>query len=742
MSVGCSLGVACLAAVLTIPAILAAHNGRSAERDPQTVLEVMHARSAADTVFLERQDPYGSRPFNRVFVSRPTTGPAPVPPGLDRLPAPGEVLVSPQLRKIVADEPGLLGLLPGRITGTIGAEGLAGPDELYAYVGQTRDQIPSARPLAGFGSRFSPSPVVEPDTLDILRFTLACLVLLPLVVFLSVCARLSAETRARRLASLRLLGLSIRGTLRVNAVETVVAALLGALLGIGEYFLVNEVMARIGLPGLQWYAADGRPSVTTLAICLLACPALAWLVGRHHGREAALTPLNVRRSAQRKPPRKYGLLLLLPGLGVITGYCVLGALGHDPSQGYANAVLVPAAVLLTGAGLVLALAPITSWLARRLAGTTQFLPLTLAMRRNEVEPGSSLRVVTGLVLLVYAASLTQGVLVELNQVSRPNSPTQEYRLALADVTAGQRARMARIDGVRAKAVTAESWIPAVTSTAPRINAFVGTCAQLASFSDGVSGCVDGKVQRLTEPGYPQNPDAKPGKSYPFLLRQPSGRPSAHGTKFSVTVPHDHLTIHARQPSALSGSDVLVPPSLLPARAIPANGDFYLTTSSEPQAVRTALNGIGALAPTAAVEPVGLIIETLQQITVVKSLLAVGMILGLVIGVAAFIVSVADRAMERRGQITTLALLGARATTLRTAQCIQVLLPLAIGLVAALVAGRLAESSYLITGGGAVFWDGDGLPLLLACTLGVLVVAGAASIPLVRRHVDPEHIRRD
>ncbi|MFB9519331.1 ABC transporter permease [Streptomyces cremeus] len=743
MSLGCSLGVACLAAVLTIPAILSAHDGRSAARAPQAVPEVMHARSAADTLFLTRQDPYGAQPFTRVLVARPVAGPAPVPPGLERLPMPGEVYVSPRLREVLAAEPGLAGLLPGRVTGTIGAAGLAGPDELYAYLGQTRAGIPrDARPLASFGSSHSPSPAVDASTLDILRFTLACLVLLPLAVFLSVCARLSAESRSRRLASLRLLGLSVKGTLRVNAVETVAAALLGALLGIGAYLLVNEVVTRVGLPGLRWYAADGRPAAPTLAACLLGCPALAWFVGRHHAREAALSPLSVRRSAQRTPPRPYGLLLLLPGLGVITGYCVLGALGRTPAEGPADAVLVPAAVLLTGAGLVLSLGPITSWLARRIAGRAQSLPLTLAMRRNEVEPGSSLRVVTGLVLLVYAASLTQGVLVELSQISRPTSPTQEYRVTLGDVTPEQRARMARVDGVRAQALTAESWIPDLSNPAPRINAVVATCAQLAAFADLAPGCVDGRVQRLTDPDTSENLDARPGAAFPFLLR-PSAEPSpARAEKLSLTLPHDRLTLHARQPSALTSADVRIPPSLLPAGTLPAKGDLLVVTGSEPTAVRTALNGIGALAPTADVEAVGVNVEALQQITVIKSLLASGMVLGLVIGVAAFVVSVADRAMERRGQVTALALLGARPATLRTVQCVQVLLPLGIGLAAALVAGRLAESSYLITGGGDVFWDADGLPLLLASALGVLVVAGLAALPLVRRHVDPEHIGRD
>nr|WP_237526052.1 FtsX-like permease family protein [Streptomyces sp. SID4923] len=742
MSLGCAMGVACLAAVLTIPAILSAHDSRAAAREPQPVTGSLHARSAADTVFLTRQDPYGSQPFTRVFVGRATGVHVPRPPGVDGVPSPGEVLVSPHLREILDRQPGLAGLLPGRIVGTIGPAGLTGPDELYAYIGRTPGQLPSsARPLAGFGSKWAPTPAVDSSTLDILRFALACLVLLPLAVFLSVCARLSAEARARRLAALRLLGHSVKGTLRVNAVETVAAALLGAVIGVGVYALANEVLAEVGLPGLQWYPPDGRPTTTVLAVCLIGCPALAWFVGRHRAREAALRPLQVRRGARPRSPKKYGLLLLLPGLGVICGYCVLGVLGRDPSEGPANSVFVPVGVLLTGAGLVLALAPVTAWLARRLAGTTESLPMALAMRRNEVEPGSSLRVVTGLVLLVYAASLAQGLLVELAHISRPTSSTQEYAIPLSDLSDSRRVRMGQVEGVKGQAVAMGSWIPDAGSSEPRITAVVADRAQLAAFSAvPPRGCVEGRIQRLTDPEVAEDPGIRPGRSYPFLL---SGSGQEGDTeKFRVTLPRDALTIRAHQPSAFVGADVLIPPSALPAGSRPAAGSFLLLSDSDPDTVRAVLDGLGALAPTAEVEAVGVNVEALQQITVVKSLLAAGMVLGLAIGVAAFAVSAADRAMERRGRLAMLNLLGARPLTVRAAQCIQVLLPLAVGLVGALVAGRLAESSYLITGGGTVHWDADGLPLLVVCTGGILLAAALASLPLTRRHVEIQHIRRD
>ncbi|MFD4371581.1 ABC transporter permease [Streptomyces sp. NPDC058486] len=727
MAFGSGLGVACLAAVLTIPTILATHDARTSARYP---VPTKHS----DVAYQKFLDPYGSRPLRRIFLARTGAGPVPRPPGVSTVPGPGEAVVSPALRDVLAANPGVSGLVPGRVTGTIGAEGLGGPDELYAYVGTTPDRLTAPHALAGFGDGRVHDEVIDAETLDILRFTLGCIVLLPLAVFLSVCARLSGESRARRLAALRLVGLSIKGTVRVNAGESVAAAFLGAVLGLAGYLGVNEVMARVGLPGLRWYPSDGRPEWSTVAVCLVGCPALAWVVGLYGSRRAALSPISVRRTAERKPPRRFGALLLVPGMGVIGGYCAMSVMGRDPSGGSASSTLVPCAVLLTGAGLVLGLPPVTAWLARRLAHASSSVPLTLAMRRMEVDPGSSLRVVTGLVLLVFGASLTQGVLIELDQVSRRTAPIQEYQIQLSELSPGQRRELERLPDVRAHLTSYGSWSPPGRPMSTGLDMVVGTCEQVAATAMSLRGCADGNVMRLRGPLPPSEDDAKPGDGFPFALRD--------GRTVVVGVPEASAEVRAYQPSVLQADSLLVPPSMAPVGLAAGAGSLTLVSGADPGTVRAVLDEIGAVAPTVEVDAVGIVVEALAQLTVVRSLLVVGMVLGLVVGVAAFVVSVADRALERRGQVAALGLLGARAGTLRGVQVVQVVVPLGVGLGGAVVTGWLAEASYLITGGGAVHWDWEGLPVLVGSAVGVLVVAGVASVPMVRRHVDPEHIRRD
>ncbi|MGW1782951.1 FtsX-like permease family protein [Streptomyces sp. NPDC002143] len=741
MVAGSGIGVCCLAVVLAIPGILAAQDARKAAREP----DCSNGRGSClskvgDARALMRVDPYGSEPLIRVFVAVGRT-PITPPPGLRELPHPGQVFVSPRLHELLAGDPDLAHFLPGKETGLISAQGLAHPDELYAYVGTSRDELKGGGYLSEFGGADARYPTVEPSTLDILRFTLAGVVLLPLAVFLSVCARLSAASRMRRLAALRLLGLSRKGTQRVNAAETVAAAVLGAVLGLGAYWVVNQLVSRVGLPGFKWYPADGSLTVSTLVVCLVGCPALAWFVGRVGAKQAAANPLAVRRSAVEKPPRLWGLLPLVPGMGIVIGYCVAGATGHPPADTSLSSILMPLAVVLVGAGLVLSLPILSRSLARKVARSTGSLSLGLAMRRNEMEPGGALRVATGLVLLVFAASLTQGVLIELDQVSKNTSPVQLYTMPLKDVPEGKERAVTEVAGVRGHAILAESWTdPDDMEWPTSISAVIATCNQLRKMASAVEDCVEGRPARLMVPGVTYEERSVPGRRFPFHLRNSEGKSRV------VTVEVPRQTIHYRDDTTrqmVGSGTVVIPPSSLPAGfCLEGRATLALMSSSAPDALRSVLAGIAGVDPTIEVETDGLDPAALQQITVIKTLLGVGMILGLIIGVAAYLVAATDRAVERRPQVTALALLGARPRTLRTVQVAQVVLPLAIGLVLAVVTGKMAESSYLVTGGGAVFWDGAGVPLLLASALGVVVVAALGALPLVGRRIDPELIRRD
>ncbi len=89
-----------------------------------------------------RLDQFGSTAIDRVDVA--ATGPrSPVPPGIPRLPGPGEYYASPALARLLRTTPAdeLAERYPGRLIGTIADEALASPDSLTIIVGRTVAQL-------------------------------------------------------------------------------------------------------------------------------------------------------------------------------------------------------------------------------------------------------------------------------------------------------------------------------------------------------------------------------------------------------------------------------------------------------------------------------------------------------------------------------------------------------------------------------------------------------------------------
>jgi hypothetical protein len=218
------------------------------------------------------------------------------------MPGPSEVIASSALIRRLAREPALAALVPGTVVGEVGASGLVGPDELFAYIGVHGDQIADPHEAAAFGSR---------DVLALerqqagLTQSLALLVLPPVVVYLIVCGRLAAATRIRRYAALRLLGMRRGVTTRVAFAESAVAGIAGGALGLALFAVAHPVLASSGGLGFSWFApAAGLGAVAVVAVLLVVCVA-AGLVGA--AASGAASPARCRPAGTRPPrPRARG----------------------------------------------------------------------------------------------------------------------------------------------------------------------------------------------------------------------------------------------------------------------------------------------------------------------------------------------------------------------------------------------------------------------------------------------------
>lgn len=335
----------------------------------------------------------------------------PAPPGLSGFPKQGEVYVSPALA-------GLLHRLPAgqladrfpKVTsyGTIGAAGLASPDELVAVVGRAIGDVAVSKaagernyydatlteraPVSGFtGTKASVFTGIDQGTV----LLGVVLLIMPVVVLASAAGRLGAARREQRLAALRLAGATPRQILAMTAVEAAGVGAAGALAGALAYRALLPALAELPYGVGAWYTDQLWAGPLWCAAVVLAITALITVSAVTMLWQVATSPLGV---AQQADPRRTRVIRLVLFVAVLL--CVWMTTGDSdqlkPRQLIALLALFFGAFWLFGPWVVDRLGRIVGRYAKR--------PATLlAARRLSDDPRGAWRTVSGLVLAGFVA---------------------------------------------------------------------------------------------------------------------------------------------------------------------------------------------------------------------------------------------------------------------------------------------------------------------------------------------------
>lgn len=754
---GTALGVLVLLVACAIPAVQARQDARMRSLRP-----LPPAGTASGPALLWEMRPdldWHGRSLEVVQVA-PAAGRAPLlPRGVDALPAPGGAVVSPALRDLLRRQPDLARLVPGRVVGTIGPPGLVRPDDLRAYVGVS-PEAPGLQPVTAFADPHRPPSEVSsasapadgsapaegpsrPVLTDAQRLELAVLVFLgvPVLVLIGSAARLSATTRDRRLAALRLLGLSPARTRAVAAVEAGAHAVVGAVLGAGLFWLLRPLTEPVRVAGLAWFAADLTPPGVLTAAVLVGVPvscmaiSLAPTLGMRR-------PLQVRRSGPARQPRTWRLLPLAAGVALL-GW----AASRPVRAGVGSDAVVPyflAGTVLAGLGLPLAL-PVA---VRRTADllTRRGPTVRLAARRIQLEPAAATRVVAALVTALFISAGAQSVLVAFERtpqyLSAQRAETTGPQYVSLFPGPGERldtAQLAGLPGVRqvVSAASAESGCREGSTTC--LTAFVGTCHDLHLLVPSLSTCDDSTAAWLGE----LPPEAAQTTPLVFGPGQPA-LPSAA----TFTIPPPQVVWPLRSTADVdnflqSSWSLFVPRTTPGAAAVVRAGAPAVTVIADGgpaprEAVLAAVRALGA--------DVGFSTsydeEAVRQLRQYRAILWAATAAALLIGFAAVAITALDRAVERRRQLAAFHVLGAPRRLLRRSQLVQTLLPLAIGLPAAAAAGLLAGRAYLQLIGEGAHTPWTGVLTTLGLGLVAALLVAAVSLPGIGRRVTPELLRRE
>ncbi|GAA2210977.1 ABC transporter permease [Nonomuraea monospora] len=670
--------------------------------------------TATGALWNYHEDYYAGRTIKRLDAAA-LGAQAPVVPGLARMPAPGQLYVSPALGELLDAVPRgqLADRFPGARAGTIGQAALSGPDELVVVVGRTPEEV-----AALVGTRqvdaveTAPEASLRDDDSGLYRFGFAVAaigLLVPLLVLVNTATRLAAARREARFAAIRLAGGTSRQVGVLAAVEAALGALLGALLGAALFQLVRPAVALIEVTGSRFFPGLVTPAPWQYAAVLAGVPLLAGGSALWSLRRVRISPLGVARKAAARPPRAWRVIPLLAGPALFAGPAFQGG-GREPDP-----VLAGAALALVMAGLVLAGPWLTMLAARLAARLTGGAATLLAAQRLAADSRAAFRSVSGLVLAVFMGTAIAGIV--------PAVVSGQRAVAGGALTDVLRAPLAPDPGRGGLSPQAGAELLA------RLRAHRGLEVL------PIYALPRGAEEHLAGDGPPPPSTAVDCASlarYPALGRCPAGAQAVSGAFDRVVEADNPLTIDKLLP--LVGTSVSTEGLGLAAVLVSMDDKDGL------EEIRTLLARYSAGAPMTFAE----VAQARATIFTQVENIALAMVaLTLLAGGCSLVVAVGGGLMERRQPFTLLRLTGAPSRTLATVVLLESALPLVLAAAVAALAGfgvagpfidRLAMkgASLAVPGPGYFVSVGGGL----AASLLVILMA----LPLLRHMTAPDNAR--
>ncbi|MYY03953.1 MULTISPECIES: FtsX-like permease family protein [unclassified Streptomyces] len=699
-AVGVGLGVTLLFLAASVPHALDARNARTDARSETKISENpdAQAKKTDSTVLrISADTEYHDRSITG-YVMR-AEGDRPVlPPGIDALPGPGEMVVSPALRDLLAspDNALLKERFPYKLAGTIADEGLRSPNELWFYAGSdTLTTAAGGHRVTGYGDP-GPTPPLAP--MLIVLVIMVCVVLLaPVAIFIATAVRFGGDRRDRRLAALRLVGTDIRTTRRIAAGEAFFGSALGVVVGLVLFLVGRRFVGYIEVWDVSAFPADLAPDLRLCLLVALAVPLTAVLVTLTAMRSVVIEPLGVvRNNRARKRRLWWRLLLPLAGLGV---FWVTGKAGEYE---VVNPYAIAGGAVLVLVGLALLLPWLVEACVKRLRGGP--VPWQLATRRLQLSSGTASRAVSGVTVAVAGAVAVQMLFAamnaDFNELTGQDTSRAQFYASSEQVSGDSAVRTIKefraTKGVTQVIGMVEAYASkpgkyAEDDIQPTTSFSVGDCATLREVAR-IDSCEDGDTFVV----HPRNDKemqvwmdktARKGKEVEFE--------SGSGRKLRWTLPADAKTVVSRKdPVGEDRWGIMATPGAIDATTLPGASTVSQIRIDEsvPDAAEYVRNTAARIDPGMRLVTMTSV-ERDRQYASIQTGLQVGATITLLLIAASMLVSQLEQLRERKRLLSVLVAFGTRRVTLGWSVLWQTAVPVVIGLAVA-VAGGLALGATL------------------------------------------------
>ncbi|MEV8443130.1 FtsX-like permease family protein [Actinosynnema sp. NPDC051121] len=727
---GIGIGVAVLLTASSVTTVLGDRADREAAVEPVSA-EPGSGGDVLHSTFWNTD--YRGHAITGWFVKGDGPG-APVRPGTTRVPADGEVFLSPALAELLASPEGelLRDRFPQRVIGTIDQAGLIAPNDLMFYAGDATLAEDSADAISAFGGARQDREL-DP-ILSVLIMVGVVALLFPVLVFVGITTRLAGAERDRRLAALRLVGAGAQRVRRIAAGEALLGAVVGLAVGAALFFTARQFVEGVRLLGVSVFVSDLTPSAPLAVLIAVLVPVMAVVTSVVAMRRTVIEPLGVVR--RTKPVRRVLWWRVVPiALGAVALVTQAGAFG-DTGSGSAEIVIGGIILLLLGIPVLL------PWVVERAVGRLRggAPSWQLAIRRLQLESGTAARVVGGVAVVLAGGIALQSVMASAQAriVDRPLLDPDKGRMVVSlqdsppELTEQTAGLLARSVGVRQ--VHPMRTVTLVAGPNEYHAVTVGSCealrtqAALPSCQDGDSFYVDPGSVSSERPS--ERAELEPGQRVSVLI---GSDPDQSGPQWTVPA---FTAVKAPDDPFMYRFGLLVTPAA--ARDLPVDPDgasvLVEVDPDQPEIAEHVRNALAPMTWRAYTSYFGQVeaSQRVQEFQSIRQALLAGSLITLLLAGASLLVLALEQVRERRRPLAVLAAGGVPRGALGRSLLWQNAVPLLLALVVAVgVGGSLAVLLLRIISQPIVL-DWPGIGVLSGAAALMVVVVTLLSLPSLHR----------
>ncbi len=662
------------------------------------------------------------------------TGPtSPVPPGLPRVPDPGEVVLSPALARLLDSPAGALlrPRFPQRIIGEISQSGLQGPQDLTFYAGMTAGELEPAVPEQIYSFGDQPQNSLSNTALLTLLVIGMVVLLVPILIMVSISTRIASAARDRRLAALRLVGAGARQVRRIAAAESLAPAATGLVLGTAIYLAFRQIAPQVEVLGVSVFTSDVTVSWPLVALIVVVVPVLAVGSAMMALRRTVIEPLGVVRGG--RPVRRriwWRMALVVVGVGLLVGAERLRA----DSRLWVWMVALGASMLLVGVPVLL-----PYLLERAVSAMRGGAPSwQLAIRRLQLDSGTPARVVGGVAVVLAGAIALQTVVTatatrlavppELQGVGDPGS----YYVVGEGQSAAQLAAAIQRTGVT-RGVYPSTDVAVRTQAGQTSGAIlIASCAAIQHLARPIA-CRDGDVFS-EDTG---RPSFAPGTRL-AMINGPdasSGPPATYG-QWTVPAHVQPLNTAARLEFG-PVADLVVTPAAIAGVPLPPLSESWTLVRVDPHnadAIEYVRNAVAA-------HPLRTFVENLtppaelsadqQTFVQIRTGLLIGSLFTLALAGVSLLVLALEQVRERRRPLAMLSASGVPRAVLARSLLWQIAVPVAVGVLAAIATGLALAVLVLRITSTRLLLDWPDVGIFSAAAVILVLLVTGATLPALR-----------